>query len=152
MPCPPIAEAGARLMGVPHPHCRPAANETVILLLRRRHRGRFILGATTPRKSWTGILEHLSLSPRSTIPKVPGWDPHADGAVRRGTWKSYIRLLRSRRDGLAVAALDNLTPVLASRALWQATRTALAGFAMHDCINDYSRKPFERVLLPTSPR
>ena len=41
--------------------------------------------------------------------------------------------------GLVVAALD-LTPVAASRdTLWQAIRTALAGFAMQECINDYTR-------------
>src|SRR5262245_26333560 len=57
------------------------------LLPRRRHRGRFVLGAIKPAsKLDPGFLEHLSLSPRAV--NGPGarsleflaWDPHAGGA------------------------------------------------------------------------
>ena len=42
--------------------------------------------------------------------------------------------------GLFGGRLDNLTPVAASRGtLWRAIRIALAGFAMQECINDYTR-------------
>jgi hypothetical protein len=33
--------------------CRPTANETLIPLPRRRHRGRSSIGASSPRSSWT---------------------------------------------------------------------------------------------------
>ncbi len=38
---------------VRHRLCRPTANETLIPLPRRRHRGRSSIGASSPRSSWT---------------------------------------------------------------------------------------------------
>src|SRR5262249_30659443 len=76
----------------------------VRLLSRRRHRGRFFLGAVKPvQKLDPGILEHLSLSPRAII--GPGarsleflwWDLQA-GGVSGGRYGSPASpLLWSRR-------------------------------------------------------
>src|SRR5215470_9251207 len=74
------------------------------LVPRRRHRGRFFLGAFKPvTKLDPGFLEHLSLSPRAVI--GPGarslefscWDPHAGGVSGGRYGSSTSPLLWSRR-------------------------------------------------------
>jgi transposase len=90
----------------PSDFARPAVHETFATLRRRRHRGRYSLGAIKPDlKLDPGFLEHLRLSPRAVI--GPGarflefffTGPYADDATQE---EEEMELLHRRCCGLDV--------------------------------------------------
>ena len=103
---PPSTRAPRKSLLVPHPAFGPSAHETsAILRPRRRHRGRYSLGANKPAYQLDpGFLEYLRLSPRAFI--GPGarlleflfTGPHADDA----TQEEDMELLHRRCCGLDV--------------------------------------------------